>query len=337
MNNTQLKNYTYDSDKNRSFDTAIAQLDNDAKLMYKEVIVGLEKSPKELPSKYFYDELGSQLFDQICGLEEYYLTRTELSIMRQYIAEISEELGDELMLIEYGSGSSEKIKVLLDNIKGIKAYLPIDISLEHLVKSAAQIATQYKDLEVIPVCEDYNNSFMIPLPKKATKRKVVFFPGSTIGNFHPSQAENFLARITKVVNPEGGLLIGVDLKKDSDILNSAYNDQKGITAQFNINQLSHINNKLDANFDLDSFMHDAFYNEREGRIEMHLVSEKQQTVNINGSTFKFNQGEHIWTESSYKYSLDEFAALAEKAGFNVEKVWTDDELLFSVQYLKTTK
>jgi len=305
--------------------------------MYKEVTEGLYKSPKELPSKYFYDEQGSKLFDQICELDEYYLTRTELGIMQRYIAEISKELGDELMLIEYGSGSSEKIKVLLDNIKEIKVYLPIDISSEHLVKSAAQVAAKYKDLEVIPVCADYNNSFMIPLPQKTTKRKVVFFPGSTIGNFHPPQAEIFLARIAKIVNPEGGLLIGVDLKKDTDVLRRAYNDKEGVTAQFNLNQLKHINNKLGADFNPDVFRHDAIYNEIKGRIEMHLVSLKEQTVNINGSTFSFDQGERIWTESSYKYSLEEFAELAKKAGFKVDKVWTDDELLFSLQYLKTAK
>jgi len=335
MNNTLQKKS--DNELTRIPFNTTTDTDNDTELMYKEVLEGLGKSPKELPCKYFYDELGSQLFDQICELDEYYLTRTELRIMEQNINEISKVLGDEIMLIEYGSGSSEKIKIMLDNIKGIKAYLPIDISMEHLVKSASQIAAHYKELEVIPVCADYNNSFMIPMPRKSTKRKVVYFPGSTIGNFHPAEAEVFLSRISKVVNAEGGLLIGVDIKKDREVLHNAYNDQKGVTAQFNLNQLKHINNKLGSDFNLDAFKHDAIFNEQKGRIEMHLVSTKGQTVNVNGSTFKFNKGESIWTESSYKYSVDEFASLAKKAGFIVEKVWIDDDLLFSVQYLKATK
>lgn len=304
------------------------------KIMYKEVLEGLGKSRKELPCKYFYDERGSQLFDQICELDDYYLTRTELKIMKMYIDEMSDVLGDKLMFIEYGSGSSEKIKIILDHIKGIDVYIPIDISGDHLVKSAAQIASSYKNLEVIPLCADYNKPFEIPQPKREIKHNIVYFPGSTIGNFHPHEARAFLTRISKVAGHNGGLLIGVDLKKDPQILHKAYNDSEGVTAEFNLNQLKRFNLELGSNFDLDNFEHSAFYNEDKGRVEMHLVSTQNQTVNVNGSSITFDKDESIWTESSYKYNLEEFAQLARSAGFEVEKVWTDEDKLFSVQYLK---
>jgi len=332
MDKTLVKRYAKKLD---NFDHSMVRREKDYNLMLKEVIEGLGKSQKELPCKYFYDEKGSQLFDRICQLDEYYPTRTELRIMQDNIDSISEVLGDDVMLIEYGSGSSEKIKIILDNVKGIKAYLPVDISMEHLIKSAAQIAAQYKDLEVIPLCADYNRSFKIPLPKNPIKTKIVYFPGSTIGNFHPSEAETFISRIRRVVNKHGGLLIGVDLKKDKKILQQAYNDSQGITAQFNLNLLQHINNKLDANFDPQAYIHEAFYNPQQGRVEMHLVSREHQAVLINDTEIPIKKGESIWTESSYKYNLEEFAVLANRSGFEVEKVWTDDENLFSVQYLKT--
>ena len=331
MNNTLAKKYAQELD---NFDHSMVRYEKDYDLMLREVIDGLDKRQKELPCKYFYDEKGSQLFDQICQLDEYYPTRTELSIMQDNIEQISDVLGDDVMLIEYGSGSSEKIKIILDNIKGIKAYLPVDISMEHLVRSSAQIAAQYKDLEVIPVFADYNRSFIIPMPGNPIKTKIVYFPGSTIGNFHPSEAEIFLNRIKRVVNKHGGLLIGVDLKKDKTILQQAYNDSQGITARFNLNILQHINNKLRLDFDLLAFRHKAFFNEEQGRIEMHLVSQEQQSVMINDKEIRFKKGESIWTESSYKYSLGEFEALANRSGFLVEKVWTDDRQFFSVQYLK---
>ncbi len=306
------------------------------KSMYKEVIEGLSKSRKELPCKYFYDEHGSQLFDEICSLEEYYVTRTELDIMHKNIDEMSDVMGRKLMFVEYGSGSSEKIKIILDHVKGICTYVPIDISCKHLSKSAAQIASQYKQIEVIPVCADYNKPFSIPESKNNILHKIVYFPGSTIGNFHPDEARKFLKQIAEVAGPNGGLLIGVDLKKDSSILNRAYNDSRGITAEFNLNQLKHLNRELGTDFELDNFRHRAFYNSEQGRIEMHLISTENQTVSLNGTTISFDKDESIWTESSYKYSLAEFKSVAIDAGFSVKQVWTDENNLFSVQYLDVT-
>jgi dimethylhistidine N-methyltransferase len=288
-------------DNLKNFDQSKASLQKDSAVILKEVVAGLSKSQKELPSKYFYDERGSQLFDQICQLQEYYPTRTELAIMKNYIDEISDVLGEDLMFIEYGSGSSEKIKIILDHIKGIRVYVPIDISGDHLIKSAAQIAARYKHIEIIPLCADYSKPFIIPESQKTIRHKIVYFPGSTIGNFHPPEAVTFLSRIVNVVGKDGGLIIGVDLKKDNDVLYKAYNDQQGITAAFNLNQLNHINNVLNTNFDLNAFEHDAFYNSEKGRIEMHLVSKSDQTVQLNGSVIDFKKGETIWTESSYKY------------------------------------
>ena len=316
-----------------SSDILIKDNSTGIKLMYQEVIEGLSKPRKELPSKYFYDERGSQLFDEICSLEEYYVTRTELGIMHKNIDEMSDVMGDKLMFIEYGSGSSEKIKIILDHIKGICTYVPIDISCKHLAKSAAQIASQYKKLEVIPVCADFNKPFSIPDPKNKIVHKIVYFPGSTIGNFHPDEAREFLKRIALVAGPKGGLLIGVDLKKDTSILNKAYNDSRGVTAEFNLNQLKRFNRELGSNFNLDNFRHNAFYNNEEGRIEMHLVSQINQSVQVNGTTISFEKDETIWTESSYKYTLDEFKILANDSGFSVKKVWTDKDNLFNVQYL----
>ena len=305
----------------------------DIQQMYRDVISGLSKDKKELPSKYFYDERGSRLFDRICELDEYYLTRTEIKIMHRYIKEIDETLGNNTMLVEYGSGSSEKIKILLDKASGICVYVPIDISCEHLTKSVATIAQRYKKLEILPVCADYSNKFEIPEPENRVAKKVVYFPGSTIGNFHKHEAISFLKGVHDVVGKGGALLIGVDLKKDVEILNKAYNDAKGVTAEFNLNQLRRFNRELGSNFNLDQFEHNAFFNDQEGRIEMHIVSKADQQVDLNGEIIYFQKGESIWTESSYKYSLDEFSELSLKAGLKVEKVWTDENKLFSIQYL----
>lgn len=306
-----------------------------SKVMHEEVLEGLSKKRKELPSKYFYDTKGSQLFDAICELDEYYITRTEFDIMKSNINEISDFLGEELMFIEYGSGSSEKIKIILDQIKGITVYVPIDISREHLLKSAAEIKQQYPDLEVIPVCADYNKIFKIPKPFREVTHKVVYFPGSTIGNFHRDEAVRFLQRIARVTGINGSLIIGVDLLKDRHILERAYNDKKGVTAQFNLNLLSHINEALGTDFRLDLFQHLALFNEEEKRIEMHLVAGEEHSVQLNGASIHFAKGERIWTESSYKYSLEDFELLAKEAGFDVKKIWMDEKRLFSVQYLTT--
>jgi dimethylhistidine N-methyltransferase len=298
-----------------------------------EVLSGLSKAQKELPSKYFYDEQGSQLFERICSLDEYYIPRTETAIMEACIEEIVELLGPNVLLIEYGSGSSAKTRILLDRLRDLAAYMPIDISQEQLLQATTELASDYEGLEVIPICADYTSYFEMPVLKRPCERKVVYFPGSTIGNFELVQAGYFLEHVAGVCGPGGGLLIGVDIKKDPDILNRAYNDNKGITAAFNLNLLGRINRELDSNFRLELFEHYAFYNPREGRVEMHLVSLNDQAVQLDGTTISFARGESIWTESSYKFNTDEFQRIAAAAGFKVEHVWTDSQQWFSVQYL----
>jgi dimethylhistidine N-methyltransferase len=298
-----------------------------------EVLQGLQKTQKELPSKFFYDERGSQLFEQICGLDEYYLTRTELGIMRDHAGEMAELLGPQCLLVEYGSGSSTKTRLLLNHLPQPAAYVPIDISKEHLIEAASALADAYPELEVLPVCADYTTDFALPVPTMPATRTVVYYPGSTIGNFDHEPAQRFLQHIAQVCKVGGGLLIGVDLRKDPGKLHHAYNDWEGVTAAFNLNLLVRINRELGADFDLDQFRHYAFYNPRVGRVEMHLVSLQDQEVHLGQDKFAFAIGESIWTESSYKYSLDLFAAMAESAGFRVEQLWTDSRQLFSVQYL----
>lgn len=297
-----------------------------------EVLQGLQDGRKELPSKYFYDDVGSYLFEQICALDEYYLTRTELRIMQDNIADIVSLLGPDCLLIEYGSGSSTKTRMLLDALQCPAGYVPIDIAKEQLMRSISSLTATYPALDVFPVCADYTSDFVLPTPKKPVARRVAYFPGSTIGNFDREPAQRFLRQIASVCHG-GGLLIGVDLKKDFNILHCAYNDASGITAQFNMHLLERINQELGGNFQLDRFGHYAFYNPSHSRIEMHLVSLMHQTVCIGETTISFKLGESIWTESSYKYTLDEFAYLASTAGFRVSKVWTDDQQLFSIQYL----
>jgi len=304
----------------------------DANAMYYEVLHGLQQPQKYLPCKYFYDEYGSKLFDQICDLEEYYPTRTETHIMERSVKEIISVLGCAVTLVEYGSGSSLKTRILLDNLPDLSAYIPIDISGEHLQQTAQMLARRYPTLEILPVTADYTQPIIVPTPTKPSRQRVVYFPGSTIGNFNPTEALAFLRRIADVVGKKGGLLIGVDLKKDPQRLRAAYNDKLGITAAFNLNILTHINHKLGSNFKVDQFTHHAFYNQTQGRIEMHLLSDTQQTVQLNGSIITFEPGETIWTESSYKYTVAEFATLAQRAGFTQQQVWLDEAQLFSVQY-----
>lgn len=297
------------------------------------LINGLNKTPKELHPKYFYDERGSQLFDQICELPEYYPTRTEQEILDTHIEAIICRMGNNALLVEYGSGSSLKTRTLLDHLPDLAGYAPIDISTDHLLSSVKDLAIRYPYLDIIPIAADYESSFTIPMPYKPVGQVVAFFPGSTIGNFHPNHAIDFLRSIRAACGPESHLLIGVDLQKDPQVLHDAYNDSAGITAAFNLNMLAHLNREFNANFELEQFRHQAVYNKIHHRIEMQLISQTNQTVWISGVPIQFVAGEAIWTESSYKYTLASFAFLAAQAGYEVAEVWTDPQDHFSVQYL----
>lgn len=298
-----------------------------------DVIRGLQKPQKELPARWFYDEVGSHLFEQICELDEYYLTRTETAMMQAWAGEMAALLGRDCLLIEYGSGSSKKTRLLLDHLHDPAAYVAIDISREHLLQATAALAAAYPGLEVLPVWADYTHAVTLPPTKRPPARRVAYFPGSTVGNFYPPEVVAFLKRVAAQVGTGGGLLIGVDLRKDPTILRRAYNDQAGVTAAFNLNMLVHLNRALGANFQLEQFEHLALYNEEHGRIEMRLVARTDQTVCLDGRIIPFQAGEEILTEVSYKYSLADFAQLAGAGGFQVGQVWTDDKQLFSVQYL----
>lgn len=299
---------------------------------YSEVTTGLMRTPKAIPPKFFYDELGSRLFEQICMTPEYYPTRTEQKILRDNAEEIASKIGKHAYVIEPGSGSCEKIKLLLDTLQP-KAYVPMDISKDFLQASAQAISEEYPWLDVHAACIDFTQPLDLPFCP-ADARKLAFFPGSSIGNFEPAQAINFMTQLARTVGPGGGLLIGVDLKKEASILNDAYNDREGVTAAFNLNLLQRINHELAAQFDLNLFAHQAFYNDEAGRIEMHLVSQTKQCVPVAESIVDFQVGETIHTESSYKYSVPEFQRLATAAGFTPVYVWTDEDNLFSVHYVE---
>ena len=301
--------------------------------MLAEVLAGLRRRRKRLPCKYFYDAAGSALFDRICTLDEYYLTRTELAIMRDHAGEMAATLGERCLLVEYGRGSSVKTRVLLDHLARPAGYVPIDISGEHLRHAAYTLSVAYPGLEVLPVCADYTARFDLPTPATEPARRVVYFPGSTIGNFEPPDAVDFLRGMARVCGRGGGLLIGVDLKKDPALLHAAYNDARGVTAAFNLNLLARLNCELGADFDASAFDHYAFYNPRRGRVEMHLVSRGSQRVRLAGHAVEFAAGESVFTESSYKYAPAEFARMAAAAGFAARRVWTDANSRFSVQYL----
>lgn len=299
-----------------------------------EIQKGLMSFPKTLPAKCFYDDVGSEIFEEICKLEEYYLTRTEQSIFERALPEIRETLPSAITLIEFGSGSSRKTRMLLDEIRGIRRYVPIDIARDFLLGASQSIVRGYPDVEVLPVCADFSKPFSLPREiYEGPETRVFFFPGSTIGNLTPCEAGVLLRSVSEMAMPGGGLLIGVDLKKDPELLDAAYNDSKGVTAAFNLNALAHINREFGGNFDLNEFEHVAFYNEKEGRIEMHLRSKRAHVVFIDNYTVPFDEGETIHTENSYKYSLPEFQRLAASNGFTVDRVWVDSDNLFSIQYL----
>lgn len=300
--------------------------------MLEEVKEGLRKSPKRLPSKFFYDERGSELFEEITRLDEYYLTRTEKTILKENISDITDSIGSDAMLVELGSGSSKKTRLLLDQLSDLSVYIPVDISEEYLLKVVSQLRRDYPKVSVIPVFADYTTPFELPDLGGNYDKQTVFFPGSTIGNFRPKVCHAFLDNLASLTDEESGMLIGVDLKKDKEILEAAYNDKQGITAKFNKNMLVRLNRELNAGFDIDCFSHRAFYNEDKGRVEMHLVSCADQKMELDGERFHFKEGESIHTENSYKYSLEEFEDLVSD-WYSVEKVWTDDREYFSLQFL----
>jgi L-histidine Nalpha-methyltransferase len=298
-----------------------------------DVLRGLSARAKEIPSKYFYDEAGSKLFDRICELEEYYPTRTELAIMRQHAGEMAALVGPGCLLAEYGSGSSVKSRLLLDRLEAPAAYVPIDISREHLLESAAALARDYPHLEVLPVCADFTRPFDLPATARRPWRRVVYFPGSTIGNFTPDEAVKLLRRTARLGGPGSGLLLGVDMKKEPQVLHAAYNDARGVTAAFNRNLLVRINRELGADFQPEQFWHHACYNPTEGRVEMHLVSRQGQRVRVAGEVFALAEGESIRTEYSYKFGPTDLRRLAAASGYEVRGAWTDGGRYFSVLYL----
>ncbi|MEP0546159.1 MAG: L-histidine N(alpha)-methyltransferase [Rhodothermales bacterium] len=302
-----------------------------------DVLTGLGRPQKAIPCKYFYDERGSVLFDRITETEEYYPTRTELAIMETHVDEMAAHIGPRAALIEYGSGSSLKTRVLLDGLDDLAAYVPIDISQAHLFATAETLREAYPGLPILPVAADYTADFDLP-PLTDARKRVVYFPGSTVGNFDRAQAADFLDHAAEVACGEdgtcGGLLIGVDLKKDRATLEAAYDDAAGVTAAFNLNLLTRINRELDGTFDPDGFRHRAVWNDDLGRIETYLVSTRKQTVTVDGEAFHFAEGERVHTENSHKYTVEGFARFAAASGFVLRQAWTDPEDLFSVQYFE---
>lgn len=299
------------------------------------VISGLAADPKAIPPKFFYDKRGSDFFYRICETPEYYVTRTELGMLDDLGPEIAGLAGPAASVIEFGCGSAEKIRKLLAALDAPADYVAIDISRDHLLASAEEIAIENPNLNVSAICADFSQSFDLPADFcDGAGRRLAFFPGSTIGNQTPAEAENFLRHVRSVVGDGGALLIGVDLKKDTNRLNAAYNDAAGETAGFNVNLLYRMKNELGADIDPERFAHRAFYNAELGRIEMHLESQGAQSVGLGGRDFAFADGETIHTECSYKYEIAQFADLARRAGFGVRKSWTDAERLFSIHFLE---
>ncbi len=298
-----------------------------------DVQSGLAASPKRIPSKYFYDKRGSELFDQICELDEYYVMRCELAIMRRHVAAMARSLGPVVRLVEFGSGSSVKTRLLLDQLDSPAAYVPVDVSRQHLEESCADLRLEFPEVEVLPVCADFTGRVALPTPPTQERATAVYFPGSTLGNFEWRQAGRLLENIHQLCGVGGSLLLGIDLRKDPDVVHAAYNDREGVTAAFNLNLLHRINRELDADFDLGAFAHRAVYNQELGRIESSLVSQKRQTVSVVGQEFPFERGDSIQTEYSYKYSIPQFAQFAAQQGFDLHEQWTDPDNYFAVLHL----
>ena len=296
-----------------------------------DVLEGLCQPRKSLLPKYFYDAAGSRLFERICRLREYYPTRVEVSITRRNLSQIARFAGRRSALLEYGTGEGVKTRLLIEALRP-SFYTPVDISEDALARAVASLARAFPRLRIVPVRGDFSRPLDIP-PLPDSARRIVYFPGSTIGNLTPDEAHAFLKMTRAQVGRHGAMIVGVDLKKDANVLHAAYNDARGVTAAFNLNLLARINRELGGDFDLRRFAHYAFYEPTAGRIEMHLVSTEKQTVAIGAHRFSFGRGESIHTENSYKYSIAEFQALAAAAGFRCAKVWTDARRWFSVHGL----
>jgi L-histidine N-alpha-methyltransferase len=299
----------------------------------RDVIHGLSQPQKELSCKYFYDDIGSELFEEICELDEYYLTRTELAILEAHAPEMAVAIGEDAEIIEFGSGAGLKTRLLLEELDAPRAYLPVDIAREALERSSLDLAERFPSLRILPVHGDFTQPLLLPDTGDPRARRVVFFPGSTIGNFSPRAARSLLSSIAWLVGDGGGLLIGFDLDKDESIVWPAYNDARSVSAAFNLNLLERINRELGANFDVSAFSHRADYVRSKERMEMYLVSREAQTVRIAGTEFSFKEGEAIHTEYSYKYSLEHFRELTARSGFTLVQQWLDPLRYFAVQYL----
>ncbi|HZW86578.1 MAG TPA: L-histidine N(alpha)-methyltransferase [Gallionella sp.] len=298
------------------------------------VSYSLRQRPRFIPPKFFYDVRGSQLFDLICTTPEYYPTRTETTILDQYGAQMAELIGASCVLIEFGSGSATKTPLLLRHMADDTVYVPIDICESHLLQSAERLKTMFPAMQIQPLCADYTAQLpSMPQAAHTDQRRVIFFPGSTIGNYTPNEAVRLLRHAAQLVGDDGALLIGVDCKKSPDLLNAAYNDADGHTAAFNLNLLTRLQRELGAQLDADGFNHYAYYNVVLGRVEMHLVSQRKQFIQLEGETFHFEEGETIHTENSYKYTTQEFQQLTREAGWHPKMLWTDHNGLFNVYYL----
>ena len=297
---------------------------------------GLSASPKTLPCKFFYDAEGSRLFDAICELPEYYPTRTELGILRAYAPEMAGAIGPAARIVEFGSGSGIKIRLLLAALESPAVYVPVDISREHLIAASASLAADFPNLRVTPVCADYTQPFALPAtPGASSSATAGFFPGSTIGNFTPPEAVAFLARARRLLGPGSMMLVGVDVPKDAGILEAAYDDADGVTAAFNRNLLRRMERELGAELQIEQFRHEARWCPDRRRVEMHLVSLSRQSIRVGAQRFDFARGETIHTENSYKYSVPEFRALAGRSGYLPAESWTDEAGLFSVHLLRS--
>lgn len=299
-----------------------------------DAVAGLTSSPKRLPPKYFYDKAGSALFERITTLPEYYPTRSEVGILHEHARDIAELIPAGAALIEFGSGSSTKTRIILSAAQAkLKAYVPVDISAEFLREQAVTLRQEYPGIAMLPVAADFSKPFALP-PAVAGLPRAGFFPGSTIGNFEPHEAATFLRHAGRILGPGASLIVGVDLVKDQQVLQRAYNDAAGVTAQFNLNLLTRINRELGGRFNPACFEHHAFFNRERSRIEMHLASLKRQRVKLLGESIEFRAGETIHTENSYKYSVESFGALARGAGWTPLAVWTDADNYFSVHALR---